>query len=174
MKKTLTSALIGVMVMSTGTALAGHGHNRFYDKARVIDVEPIYTTVRVSVPHEECYQQEVRTPVHNHHSDGTAIVGGIIGGIIGHKIGKGKGGATVAGTLVGAAVGKSAGRHKDRYHEEVRYEDHCTTHVSYRKEERLEGYHVTYRYRGEEFTTRMNNHPGKFVRLKVRVSPVVE
>jgi len=112
--------------------------------------------------------------MNNRHSDGTAVVGGVIGGIVGHKLGHGKAGATIAGTILGAAVGKQAGRPYDDYSEHVSYEDICTTHVDYRTEERIDGYNVTYRYKGEEFTTRMNNHPGKFIRVRVHVSPVVD
>jgi len=178
MKKLLTSSLISLAVFASGSALAGHRYDNerevFFDQARVINVEPIYTTVRVSVPREECYQEEVRTPVHHSHSNGTAVVGGIIGGVVGHSLGHGKTGATIAGTILGAAVGKEAGRDRDHSYERVSYEDYCTTHVNYRTEERLDGYNVTYRYKGEVFTTRMDNHPGKFLRVRVHVSPVVD
>ncbi len=184
MKTIISSAIIGLLITGSGTALAGHkykhGYSYDYDrhayfaKAKVVDVEPIYTTVRVSVPHEECYTEEVRRPVYHRHSDGAAVVGGIIGGILGNKIGHGEKGATIAGTLVGAAIAKNANRHRDYYEEQVSYEDRCLTRVSYRTEERIDGYHVTYKYKGEEFTTRMDEHPGKYVRIRVRVSPVVD
>ncbi len=178
MKKILTTTLISLAIFTSGSALAGHRYDNdretFFDQAKVINVDPIYTTVRVSVPQQECYQEEVRTPVNHRHSDGTAVVGGIIGGVVGHKLGHGKAGATIAGTILGAAVGKQAGRQHDSYSEQVSYEDRCTTRVSYRTEERIDGYNVTYRYKGEEFITRMNNHPGKFIRVRVHVSPVVD
>ena len=178
MNKTITTAIIGIMMFTSGAALAGHRYdsdrNVYFDRAKVINVEPIYTTVRVSVPQEECYQEEVRTPVYNNHSNGTAVVGGVIGGLVGHQLGHGKKGATIAGTIVGAAIGKNAGRQGDRYSEHVSYEDRCITRVSYRTEERIDGYNVTYRYKGEIFTTRMDEHPGKHVRLRVNVSPVVD
>jgi uncharacterized protein YcfJ len=172
------TSLISLSVLTSSIALAGHRNDYdrefFVDQAKVINVDPIYTTVRVSIPQQECYQEEVRTPVYNRHSDGTAVVGGVIGAIVGHRLGHGKAGATVAGTILGAAVGKEAGRHGDYYDERVSYEDRCTTHVTYRTEERIDGYNVTYRYKGEEFVTRMDQHPGKFIRVRVHVSPVVD
>ena len=177
MYKIITSTMIGIIMLGSGAAFAGHHYDTdsdvYFDKAKVIQVEPIYTTVRVSIPQEECYQEQVRTPVYNNHSNGTAVVGGVIGGLVGHQLGHGKKGATIAGTILGAAIGKSAGRDGDRYAEHVSYEDRCTTHVAYRTEERIDGYNVTYRYKGEVFTTRMDQHPGKLLRVRVQVSPVV-
>ena len=177
MNTILTTGLIGILMLSTGAALAGHQYDSerdvYFDHAKVIRVEPVYTSVRVSIPQEECYQEEVRTPVYNNHSNGTALVGGVIGGLVGHKLGHGKKGATIAGTILGAAIGKTAGREGDRYSEHVSYADRCTTRVAYRTEERIDGYYVTYRYKGEVFTTRMNQHPGQQLRVRVQVSPVV-
>lgn len=181
MKKLIIASIISAMATVSANAMAGHKYkytdHDFYSKARVLSAEPIYTAVRVSTPVQECYQEEVRTPVYSQHtpSDGAAVVGGIIGGIIGHKLGKGRGGATIAGTLVGASIGKSSARHRDYdgYHEEVSYEDRCTTTVNYHTEQRIDGYEVTYRFKGETFTTRMPYDPGKFVKVRVNVSPVV-
>lgn len=178
MKKLITTTMIGLMIAGSGIAVAGHQYkydrHTYYDRAKVVDVEPIYRHVRISTPHQECYEEEVRRPVYHRNSDGAALVGGLIGGIVGNELGHGKKGATIAGALVGAAIGKSTNRHRDHYSEQVSYEEHCATRVSYRTEQRIEGYNVTYRYKGEEFTTRMYEHPGKFVQVRVRVSPVVD
>ena len=177
MNKKLTSITFAVVLLSSGTAMAGHRDqvegDVYFDQAKVIRVDPIYTTVRYEEPREECYPQEVRTPVSNNHSTGTAILGGVIGGVVGHKLGHGKRGATIAGTILGAAIGKSAGRDGDRYTEHVSYENYCTTRVSYRTEERIDGYHVTYRYQGKIFTARMQHPPGEQLNIRVSVSPVV-
>lgn len=178
MNKLYITAITGIMLLTSGMALAGHRYdedrNIYFDRAKVVNVEPIYTTVRVSRPREECYEDEVRTPVYNNHSNGTAIVGGVIGGLVGNKLGHGKKGATIAGTILGAAIGKNVGHDDDNYSEHVSYEDRCITRVSYQTEERIDGYNVTYRYKGEIFTTRTDRHPGKHLRVQVRVSPVVD
>jgi len=175
MKTIIATGLATVLTIASASALAGHPQYRghaIYDKARVISVEPIVHMVRVAVPQEECYTEEVRTPVYHARSDGAALVGGIVGGMLGHRLGDGRGGATVAGTIIGAAVGKNLTRHQDSYHEQVSYVDRCEVRTTYQMEERLEGYHVTYRYKGQVFTTRTDYDPGKFIQVRVDVSPV--
>lgn len=179
MNKTLSIALMGaVLLTSPLAAQAGHKwkHDQgFYDRARVIDVDPIVRTVRVSTPRRECWEEEVRYPVYtrNHKRDGAALVGGIIGGIVGHKVGDGKSGATIAGTLLGASIADSAAKrsHPDQYYEDVSYETRCSVERDYYTEERIEGYRVTYRYQGQTFTTRTDYDPGKFIKIRVKVAP---
>ena len=175
MNKIIAVSLSAVLATLSTTALAGgwRQHDAYYDQARVVRVEPITTTVRVAVPQEECYQQEVRRPVYSRNGDGAAVVGGIVGSIVGHNIDNGRGGATLAGAIIGAAVGKSMARGADTYYEEVGYVNRCDTRVRYQTQEQLEGYRVTYRYKGQLYTTRTDDAPGKFIRVRVDVSPVV-
>jgi len=180
MKKTIIASIIGIMAISASNAYAGHAKHKyrgdnFYDRAKVTHVEPLYQTVRVSVPHQQCYQQEVRTH-RRHHDDKVAktLIGGLIGGAIGHKHGNHKPGSTIAGALIGAAIGNEIGDNRRYRHERVRYEEVCETTYGFQEEQRLDGYNVTYRYKGEYFTTRMDQHPGKRIRVRVHVSPVVD
>ena len=180
MKKTIIASIIATMVISAGSAYAGHAKHKyrddsFFDRARVTHVDPIYQTVRVSVPHQECYQQEVRTGRH-HRGDKAAstVVGGIIGGAIGHRAGKHKKGPTIAGAIIGAAIGNELGKNRGHRHDQVSYEEVCETTHTYREEQHIDGYNVTYRYKGETFTTRMDQRPGKRIRVRVHVSPVVD
>ena len=180
MKKLMIGSLVGILVISANSAYAGHAKHKyrsdgFYDRARVTHVEPLYRTVRFAVPGEQCYQQEVRTH-RPHHDDKVArtIIGGLIGGAIGHKMGNHKRGSTIAGAVIGAAIGSETG-HDRRYGDEyVRYEEVCEATQTFREEQRIDGYQVTYRYKGEYFTTRMDRHPGKRIRVRVHVSPVVD
>lgn len=181
MKKTIAITTFSALLAASPLAHAGHEwkHEQgFYDRARVIDVEPVVRSVRVSTPRRECWEEEVRRPVYtrNNNRHGAALVGGIIGGIVGHELGEGKGGATIAGTLIGATIGSSAarGNRSQQYYEDVSYETRCTVEREYYTEERVEGYRVTYRYRGRTFTTRMPYDPGKFINLRVNVSPDVD
>jgi len=179
MKKIIIASLIGIMTVGAGSAYAGHGKHKyldasFYDRARVTNVEPIYTTVRISVPHQECYQQEVRTHRHSGNKATSTLLGGIIGGAVGHNVGKHRKGATIAGAIIGAAVGSELGKNRNHRDEYVRYEDVCETNYSYEEEQRIDGYNVTYRYKGELFTTYMKDRPGKRLRVRVHVSPVVD
>jgi len=182
MKNTISTALIISFVIAASTVSASPGKswrdngepNTFFDRARVTHVEPIYRTIRVSTPREECYTQEVRTDVHDHgNKAASTVLGGVIGGAVGHRVGKHRGGATIVGAVIGAAVGNNLGREASPPHQQVSYQDVCETRTSYREEQRLEGYNVSYRYKGEDFTTRMDERPGKRIKVRVNVSPVV-
>lgn len=147
-------------------------HGGFRDKARVVDVAPIMEIVEVPTESRECWTEEVHGTRRGSSGAGM-VVGGIIGGVIGHQIGHGEGRkvATVAGSVIGAAVGAESVRNA----RPVPYsetEHHCEVRTDYVQEERLLGYQVTYRYHGETYTTEMDHRPGKFIPVRVHVSPV--
>ncbi len=152
-----------------------HADHGIYVQARVVRVEPIIRTVQVEVPEQQCWEEEVRYPVHQG-TAGPTIVGGVIGGVVGHQIGRGGGKdtATLLGTLIGAAVGHDIAVKSGRgsAYEQVRYEQRC--HVAYhtRSEERIEGYWVSYRYQGRLLSTRLPYDPGEYVRVRVHVAAV--
>jgi len=149
-----------------------------FDYARVIRTEPVYRQVRVSDPVRECYETPVYHTRSQPKSAGGMLAGGIIGGIIGHQVGKGRGQrvATAVGTLIGAQIGHDAvNGHGDGGHrgkEIVGYEEHCETHKRVRYEEVLDGYNVTYKYRGRHYNIEMPYHPGKRIKVRVDVTPV--
>lgn len=148
-----------------------------FDMADVVDVEPLYETVRYEVPREQCHVE--RIPVRRHVSGRSVtapIVGAIIGGAIGNAVGHKKRNKQV-GTVVGAVLGGSIGadigrRNRQRYDESVYSSQRvCRTVSEYREEDRVSGYRVTYRYAGELYSTRMNRDPGPTLPVRVRVSP---
>lgn len=147
-------------------------HGGFRDKARVVDVSPIMEIVEVPTESRECWTEEVYGTRRGNSGAGM-VVGSIIGGVIGHQIGRGDGrkAATVAGSMIGAAVGADADRHA-RNEPYSNTQHHCRVRTDYVQEEQLRGYQVTYRYRGELFTTEMDRHPGKFIPVRVSVSPL--
>src|SRR5262245_39579026 len=74
-----------------------------YDYAKVVDVEPLRTRVRVTTPVRECWD-ETRYDDRGYGNGprtnaGGALLGAVIGGVIGHQIGSGRGrdAATAAG-----------------------------------------------------------------------------
>lgn len=163
--------LIPVILALVSTPLAARPwHERpappvVYDKARVVEVQPIMEVVQVPTEHRECWTEEVHGS-RTRRSHGGTVLGGIIGGVIGNHMGKGDASATAAGTIIGAAVGHDADR--STYDEPYRRsERRCEVREEYYEEERVSGYRVTYRYRGETYTTRMDHDPGRFVRLRV-------
>jgi uncharacterized protein YcfJ len=176
-RTTMNKPLLLIPVMmglaSSPLSAMGYGpHGGFRDKAKVVDVRPIIEIVEVPNERRECWTEEVYGS-RSRNSGAGMIVGGIIGGVIGNQIGRGDGRkvATVAGTVIGAAVGADADR-QARSEPYSNTEHHCRVTTDYIQEERLRGYRVTYRYQGQTFTTEMDHDPGKFVPVRVQVTPV--
>ena len=167
------------MVLLPGVASAGsYGSNessRYTDYAEVVHVEPIYRTVQISTPREECWDQPVtryRQSYGHGRSYTPAILGGIAGGVIGNQFGGGTGNTllTVAGVLLGGSIGNDHARHytSQPY---TTTERRCEVSHSYHQEERLDGYRVEYRYQGRLYTTRMDQRPGDRLRVSIQVAP---
>ncbi|MFO7602788.1 MAG: glycine zipper 2TM domain-containing protein [Gammaproteobacteria bacterium] len=183
MNKTTTviSIVTGLAMSASAQASPKWQHERqqgFWDHARVLKVEPVLRQVQVSTPNRQCWQEEVRQPVTVQRGPGHAsstLVGAIVGGVIGNQFGSGSGKklATAAGTMLGASLASDAAYARSSYttYEHVSEQTRCTSNVSYHTETRTEAYDVTYRYRGEIFTTRMPYDPGKQLRVRVDVRP---
>lgn len=154
-------------------------HNRGYDGydyAPVVRVEPLVQRVRVETPRRECWDDVRYVESKPHISDpqvaGRTLLGGLIGGVVGHQFGSGRGrdAATVVGAMVGAGVGyDAAAKRAVRYEERV--VQRCATSYEEHYEERIDGYRVTYRYHGREYTTRLPYDPGDEIRVRVAVAP---
>ncbi|MFV2060518.1 MAG: glycine zipper 2TM domain-containing protein [Gammaproteobacteria bacterium] len=182
----IKNKFIGIITTITiattvNTAQAKHDsyneNNFFYSTARVINVEPIVKNVQISTPKKECWEEEISRPEYTHHNNnsGNVIFGGLVGGVVGNQFGHGRGktAATVVGSIIGAAVANdiTKNNHTVTRSESVDYEHRCrVTHTSY-TEERIEGYWVTYRFKGEMFTNRFDKKPGKRLKIKVQVTP---
>lgn len=173
MNRMITAAAFGLIAASaSATALARHGDG-FYDTARVVWAEPIYETVQVSRPVEECWTEQVLVGDPRRGSYTGTIAGGIIGGVVGNQFGRGNGktALTVAGTLLGASIGRDLS-HRHTSVRRVVEEERCelVEQVDYR--EQVVGYRVKYRYKGQTFFTRTDEHPGERIRIRVDVDPV--
>lgn len=148
-----------------------------YDHADVISSKPIVRYITVSTPVQECwddveyYTVEQRPPG----VGARTLAGAIIGGVIGHQFGSGSGNdaATVAGTLIGATVGNRSAYRNGTYGP-VQYSrpvKRCETQYREHQEERIDGYHVVYRYHGQKYATRMPYDPGRKIRVRVDIQP---
>lgn len=151
-----------------------------FDYARVIETTPIYKKVQHIKPHKQCYS----TKRHNYRRQHSAsydsatpeIFGAVIGGAIGNAIGHNKSNKKV-GTIVGAVLGASIAHDVEQqnnrhYNNSKRHHQHCKyVDKVYNVENRLKGYEVTYKYRGEIFQTFTKKHPGKRLRIALTVSP---
>lgn len=136
--------------------------------AQVLNVAPIYEDVRVPRPVESCEAYERVERVRPQGAGGT-VLGAIIGGVVGNQVGSGSGrrAATVAGAVAGGAIGREAGTQT-----RVSTESRCHVADEYVIEQQVVAYDVEYRYRGEVFMSRLDNHPGDRLRIRVAVSPV--
>lgn len=175
-----TLSLAAAMLVAAPAAIAGKGPRSDVEYARVVSTTPIYRSMRISEPRQECWDE--RVVYHDHGRDdywfdnGTAgaFIGAIAGGVTGHQFGKGRGkdAATALGAVIGAGVGQRVAleRSAPRY-ERVVYEQRCRTVHDSRYEQRLEAYDVTYRYNGRLYHTRMAHHPGERIPVHVDVRP---
>ena len=130
-------------------------------EARVLNVKPIYGVREVNIPMEVCEPVQVERQSTN--TAGT-VLGAIAGAAIGNQFGKGSGKdvATVVGGVVGAQIGGQGGR------TETITENRCrTVNRTYREQDRLQGFDVSYEFMNRRSTTRMNSHPGQTVRINI-------
>ena len=170
---------------ASASALADHDYrsardNRAtYDYAQVISSQPIVNYVTVTTPVRECWEEMQYYTVDRRYraTGGATLLGAVIGGVIGHQIGSGRGNdaATIAGTLIGAAIGNDSAerRHSNSYGVErhARPVERCKTTYREHREERIDGYRVTYRYHGQKYRTEMPYDPGRKIRIRVDIRP---
>jgi uncharacterized protein YcfJ len=178
-------ASAAILLGTSVSAFADHDYRTvrndraMYDYAQVISSQPIINYVTVSTPVRECWEEMQYYTVDRRAraTGGGTLLGAVIGGVIGHQIGSGRGNdaATVAGTLIGAAIGNDSARR--RYGDDYGVEHHarpverCKTSYREHREERIDGYRVTYRYHGQKYQTEMPYDPGKKIRVRVDVRP---
>jgi uncharacterized protein YcfJ len=170
-----------------GSVFAGngiHGHNKhdygprqdLYEYAKVIDSQPIYREVEVSRPVRECWEEPMYH-TRSHQSAGGMLAGGLIGGIVGHQFGRGRTNkvAIAVGTLIGAKIGHDAVNGHDRYDSDTvaGYQEHCKTRHQMSYEQVIDGYDVTYRYRGKQYHLEMPYDPGERIKMRIQFTPVI-
>lgn len=145
-----------------------------YDYARVVHVQPVTEIVQIPEEQQVCREEQVEYQVAEHRSPVPVIFGSIIGGVIGSRFGGGSGKtvATIAGAAIGGALARDA---QYRNHPPQHYtalEQRCYIETNYRTEERVIAWNVDWRYQGKTYHSRMNEHPGDRIRVRVNVDPV--
>ena len=188
MKTVQSSIAIALIVFATaagaGESKAGHKKHKSerqqqsFEYAKVVNVQPLYREVRVSNPVRECWDEPVyHTENRRSNSAGGMLAGGLIGGIIGHQFGQGRGNklATAVGTMIGAQVGHDAVNGKSHTSQTTiaGYREQCDVRHQVSYEEVLDGYDVTYKFRGQRFQVEMPYHPGKRIKMRIEFSPVI-
>lgn len=182
-KRAIAGLAAAAVLLGVSSGVYADGHGRYsgatYDYARVLSSQPVFHYVTVRRPVQECWQDNRRYTDHRRaHREGRAtLFGAIVGGVIGHQFGGGSGkhAATAAGTIIGAAIGNDAARHSagsnyrnTRYSRPVR---RCETRYRDHREQRIDGYDVVYRYRGQNYSTRMPYDPGRKMKIRVDIRP---
>jgi uncharacterized protein YcfJ len=160
---------LALIPLLAAAAVAAHAQT-YLDNARVSSVEPQYENVRDA--RQECSSQRVGEPRRRGgHDYGGAVLGGIVGGLIGNQVGAGHG--REAATAVGAVVGAFTLSNRDRWQQPEPTSREITTCRDVEDvQSRLVGYQVTYDYHGQQFTTLMQENPGRFVSVRVSVDLV--
>jgi uncharacterized protein YcfJ len=198
-KRFLRTALAVSLLGTASLASAGHfdrgDRDGYFTWVDVVRVEPVYGVRHVDEPVERCWtvpgaraRHDRWVEVSDRRREGSpaaTVLGGVIGGVLGHAIGDGRGEPilTVAGAAIGAAVGHDASRRRedDRWRRSDFHDDRrgrparrerCEVVYEARRTSVFEGYDVVYRYRGREFTRRLDDHPGERMRIRVDLEPV--
>lgn len=175
-------SLSSFLLITSNHAVAGDRYKSYYeDTARVVHVEPIYR--QTNYRSRDCdrgYSNGNRNDYQKRYfSEQTStITGAVIGGVIGNQFGDGRGktAMTIAGTVLGGSVAKDRYRNKPLGHprDNRNYRDQCRNSnewSGYRNTRNIEGYHVTYRYNGQTFTTTMAHEPGNRIPIEVSIRP---
>ena len=157
-----------------------------YDYATVIDAEPIFKTIRVSTPRQECWEEEVTYDneyYDNRYRDGrhrgaSTLVGSVVGGALGNAVGhrrKNRQVGTVVGAVLGAVIGNAYAAEKYHDHQYVSYgfEKRCHVVEDTHVEKRIVGYNVRYRYSNVTYSTRTKVDPGDTIKVRIAISPVI-
>ena len=175
--KSTSKKILPFLIAATLATPAFAGHKNHYDYARVVNAEPITKTIRVSTPRQECWNEQVSHYQQPKPRSATPmIVGAIVGGLLGNEIGHHKDAKRVgvaAGAILGGSIGRDIGRkHAGPGHHYYTDEQVCKTYDDYHEEERITGYHVSYKYHGKLYHTRTAHHPGDRIKVRVSVTPV--
>jgi uncharacterized protein YcfJ len=167
MKINKTQSILATTLLTLMFSTSALAKGRY---ARVVDVEPVYRYVTISAPPEVC-----RAPIHHkrYRSGANTVAGAVIGGTLGHVMGKNsrnRQAATIAGVVIGSVIGHELGEHNNtrkgaytRYSNRHQQVSCVNRYERSTKVKQLEGYEVSYRFRGKHFQTFMHKHPGKKV-----------
>ncbi len=165
--------ILASLIATTVLAATGVQAATYTDQARVRDVQPRYETVQV--PRQVCSNQWVRDDrrAEAPRQYGGAVIGGVAGALLGNQVGDGGGRAvaTALGAVIGAYAGDQvANNGRDdryaRYDRAPRQVQNCQT--VYEPQQRINGYNVSYDYRGQRYTTVMAQPPsGRTIPIQV-------
>ena len=185
-KTFLATAVVTILCASTAMADGrnnsrgrgnAYGHYRSAPaviSARVVDVEPMVRYVTVNRPREECWDEIAREPVRPYGVAGPTAAGSIVGAAIGRQFGSGndRDALTVIGAVAGGAVARQRALRNGAGATRDVAVQRCEVVGNRVREQVVDGYLVTYRLDGRNYTMQTDRHPGDWVRLAVNARPV--
>ena len=135
--------------------------------ARVVGVEPLVRHVTVDRPRERCWNEVVREPVRPFGVVGQTAAGSIVGAAIGRQFGSGndRDTLTVLGAIAGGAVAHRRAVVNEGYATRDVTVQRCEVVNDRVTEQVVDGYLVTYRLDGRNYTMQTDRHPGDYVQL---------
>lgn len=181
-KQLITTIVVAGLTLNTAWADNNKGHRKGkIDQARVVSVEPITETLTHRIPEETCWTEKVRYQESSYRRESytPTLIGGLLGAAVGNSLGSkrhktNRAIKAVALGALGASIGRDMGRrHQSNNNAQYRDEQRCEVSYQTSYEERVVGYDVGYRYRGETYYTKMDYDPGKKIRVRVNVRPVI-
>lgn len=167
--------VLAIGALTAGAAAAdGHRGSQEYVYAKVVDVQPIVRYVDVQRPRQECWDEVVQVREGRARVAGPALAGGVIGGAIGRQFGGGSGrdALTIAGAIAGSAIATERAVRNQSGTTHATTVTRCETIRERHREQRVDGYRVTYQYRGRRHTIVTPERPGSRIRLRVTAVPV--
>lgn len=184
MKNTnIVIATLATMIAAMPVAQASHSGmsnysddtGDFYVTAKVLSTTPVFRYISVNKPQENCYTAPVTHTTRYRNGDGGAgmLLGGIIGGVLGNNLGHGKSrkATAIVGALIGSQIGNSVSRQSTYSNQYTQYESRCETQYISESQRIIDGYDVSYRFRGRVMTSRMPYDPGDHITLNISASP---
>lgn len=167
---------LAVASLLTAPTHAGPRHGSHATYAKVVEVRPVYQRITRQVPEEYChYETHAYRDSRGSSYTGT-VAGGIVGAALGYELGNSKRNKDV-GAVIGGVLGASIGHDLTRNSRNsgVRYEEReiCQTRYQTQHTERVTGYDVTYKHRGQYYQTRSSRHPGDRIVVDVHRHTVV-
>jgi len=186
LQKTVAALLVAIAIpawagQNNGRHIETGYDNDQYDYAKVLSAQPVFETVRLPQEHQVCREEPVRRRVAEHRSPAPAIFGAILGGVIGNQLSRGHGHghghgnsravATVAGATIGGVVASEIqySKYPVKYYTE--HVQVCGTQTTWRHQERVVAWDVSWKYQGQVYHSRMAERPGDRIRVRVSVSP---
>ncbi len=163
------AALSGLLAMP----LAAQAQTQ-YVEVPVVGVEPIVRVVTERIPHERCYNQQVKVVHTGNHSATPGLLGALVGGTVAGSLGhNSRNQPLIAG--VGAVLGASVGTdiaHQRNNHAHYTTERQCEVDYELRDREEVTGYRVAYQYGDSIYHTNMDYRPAGSIRMRVDLQPV--